>query len=520
LTFPSTGARSRPILDETGFQQLLAAAYVLQQHNDSLRAQDPRLDTAWIFSQIAETESLVREGRREVLSAASLIADRLCKMSDAASVGICLMKDGGLECIANAGAPNKIPGGSIASKSAVAAERLKNGRQFQSLDAQVDVRLDADLCRGLGIRSLLAIPIQQAGEIAGLIEIRWRGQDALHECDVRTCQLMAGLLTEVLERESESRERTTTQLLDLNIEKTTAPDAIDHSSNDGFLSAKNEASTEPVPKTATEYLAVCCRVCGRPFQPEETFCGNCSMPRVAASDPGDGLQSKWASMWFMQQAQDTLQERRETKALAPIQSDVQEKAVSPSPPPLREREMERPLFTPPRALLEPPVRRPVMQDPVLSDLGIHEAEPNPEARAESFLSSPRLEFGKWLGHSMRSLHPIVLRLRIGRRAMLLGACTLIFVLVLTIWSAWPSRSSSQLTWFESLLVELGLAEVPSHPAPVYAGNPDVRVWEDVHTALYYCPGSDLYGKTPGGRFSTQRNAEEDQFESATRIACE
>src|SRR5258708_1425210 len=121
---------------------------------------------------------------------------------------------------------------------------------------------------------------------------------------------------------------------------------------------------------------------------------------------------------------------------------------------------------------------------------------------------------------MQSLHPFVRRLRIGRRAMLLGAGTLIFVLVLTIWSAWPSRSSSQLTWFESLLVELGLAEVPSHTAPVYAGNPDVRVWEDVHTALYYCPGSDLYGKTPGGRFSTQRSAQEDQFESATRIACE
>lgn len=519
MTFPSTGARSRPILDETGFQQLLAAAYVLQQHNDSLRAKDPRLDTAWIFSQIAETESLVREGRREVLSAASLIADRLCKMCDAASVGICLMKDGGLECIANAGAPANIPGGSIASQSPAAAERLKNGRQFQSLDAQVDVRLDSELCRGLGIRSLLAIPIQQSGEIAGLIEIRWRGQDALHECDVRTCQLMAGLLTEVLERESESEGRTTAQFPDPNIVKTTASEeALADGFSDGFLPTGDEVSTELAPKAASKDLAVCCRVCGRPFQTDETFCGNCSMPRVAASDPGDGLQSKWASMWFMQQAQDTLQEGREVKALAPIQSDVQEKAVSvsPSPPPPREREMGRPLFTQPRMQLQAPLHRPVMKDPVLPDREIHEAEPNPILRPKK----PQVAFGKWLRDLGQSLHPFALRLRVGRRAMMLAAGAFIFVLILTIWSAWPSRSSSQLTWFESLLVELGLAEVPPHTAPVYAGSPDVRVWEDIHTALYYCPGSDMYGKTPGGRFSTQRGAQEDQFESATRVACE
>jgi len=70
-----------------------------------------------------------------------------------------------------------------------------------------------------------------------------------------------------------------------------------------------------------------------------------------------------------------------------------------------------------------------------------------------------------------------------------------------------------------LLVELGLAEVPAR-APSHLGGPDVRVWVDVHTALYYCPGSDLYGKTPGGRFSSQRAAQQDQFEPATRVACE
>jgi hypothetical protein len=75
----------------------------------------------------------------------------------------------------------------------------------------------------------------------------------------------------------------------------------------------------------------------------------------------------------------------------------------------------------------------------------------------------------------------------------------------------------QLTLFERLMVNLGLAEPP--PAPVDMGNPNAQVWVDVHTALYYCSGSDLYGKTADGKFTTQRDAQQDQFEPSNRKAC-
>jgi hypothetical protein len=67
-------------------------------------------------------------------------------------------------------------------------------------------------------------------------------------------------------------------------------------------------------------------------------------------------------------------------------------------------------------------------------------------------------------------------------------------------------------------VSLGLAETP--PAPVYLGNPNAQVWVDLHTALYYCSDSDLYGKTQGGKFTTQRDAQLDQFEPAARKNCD
>ena len=69
-----------------------------------------------------------------------------------------------------------------------------------------------------------------------------------------------------------------------------------------------------------------------------------------------------------------------------------------------------------------------------------------------------------------------------------------------------------------MLIQLGIAEAPD-PVPD-KGNPGVQVWVDSHTALYYCPGADLYGKTEKGRFTTQREAQLDQFEPAYRKACD
>jgi hypothetical protein len=42
-----------------------------------------------------------------------------------------------------------------------------------------------------------------------------------------------------------------------------------------------------------------CRVCGKTLIANDNYCGNCGMMAAA---PDNALQSKWATMWFMQQA--------------------------------------------------------------------------------------------------------------------------------------------------------------------------------------------------------------------------
>jgi hypothetical protein len=125
-----------------------------------------------------------------------------------------------------------------------------------------------------------------------------------------------------------------------------------------------------------------------------------------------------------------------------------------------------------------------------------------------------------------------------RRGDFYLALALVLVVAVIRWGIWTDNSvvatghgttpgsaihkrspDTDLSAFDKFLIALGLAEAPDQPAQ-YKGNPDTQVWVDLNTALYYCPGSDLYSKTPKGKLSSQRDAQLDHFEPANRKACD
>ena len=303
-------AKTSPPLNVEEFQQLLAAAYVLQQHNESLSGKNPRLDPALILSEIAKIESQMREGSLDIRSAADLMANRLRNLTDADGVSICLLRNGYLEWVAQAGGAVRIPGGSVACNSLAATDRLRTGKPFESPDAYRDVRLELSLCRKLELGSLLAVPIQRAGEVAGLVELRWKTANALRESDQRTCELMAGLMAQLLGQDHEAE----------GLPASEAPpvaDAVSVRQQAG--EPGNELREQTAVEKASEDRGTECQVCGHVLGEHEEFCGNCSMvrPMNSVSASREGLQSKWARMWFMQKAQGALQGRRVQGVVAP-----------------------------------------------------------------------------------------------------------------------------------------------------------------------------------------------------------
>jgi len=118
---------------------------------------------------------------------------------------------------------------------------------------------------------------------------------------------------------------------------------------------------------------------------------------------------------------------------------------------------------------------------------------------------------------IRRLADFRVRLRFHRADLYLGVAVFVAVLALL----WPAAGTPRpaLGPWERALVTLGIAEAPA-PVVHLRGDPGLAVWVDPHTALYYCPGEEQYGKTADGRFSPQREAQMDRFEPAGRSACE
>jgi hypothetical protein len=375
---------------------------------------------------------------------------------------------------------------------------------FQSADAQHDIRLGIPACHQLGVLALLAVPVQRSGEIAGLIEVRWNKPDAFHECDVRTCQMMAAMVAEMLERTGGAgdgvRPYPMATVTAGDEDPAQPPDSGTPESEPAIPQAP-EMETPASLSTATsasDGLASQCRVCGRPFMGNEAFCGNCSLPRLAGS-AAEGLQSKWASLWYMKQARAGAEENE-----APPGSEVgsQYRQVG--------DQATGPEELPPQVSLWHRPERPA--ELVWSDPGAADDLP---------LLSETFAPPSWDDAIETAWKNFLRRVRsAGRRGATAAAALLAVLLLAVAWGSRPSPGWPGVTRFESVLIKLGLAEVPRRTASPQKGNPDLRVWVDVHTALYYCPGSNLYGSTPGGQFETQREAQLDQFRSATGAVCE
>jgi hypothetical protein len=200
--------------------------------------------------------------------------------------------------------------------------------------------------------------------------------------------------------------------------------------------------------------------------------------------------------------------------------------------------------------LETPVKRgkeeaivvsaaPVSGEPVsgesLSSEPIEAAElaaAPPKAQPENWSSAASAR--QFLEQLASNRNPSLVRFWNTHRGDVYLAVAVILVLCVIRWGMWSSHSVTaapnaaaavhhkapepEISLFDRMLIGVGLADPPE--APEDKGDPSIVVWVDTRTALYYCPGTDLYQKTPKGKLETQREAQLDQFQAAYRKACE
>jgi hypothetical protein len=260
-----------------------------------------------------------------------------------------------------------------------------------------------------------------------------------------------------------------------------------------------------------------CGNCGFRFSDGEMFCGRCGTPRaIEAPAP--------LELPFDAIAEETNQP---SSAIVPASYQAPSDGISEMPVPAAVSTpslfgAEVPAVEGSAALaIEHQAEPADAQEEQRADLEIVES---PESVTAKSPWSSAVKTRKWLA-SLEKADSHWLAQHSGDLS--LGIAALVLVLVLAGWNPHPTPNKPahnnappqpSLTLFERMLVGLGLAEAPA--TPVSHGNPNAQVWEDLHTGLYYCAGSDLYGKSEGGKLTSQRDAQLDQFEPAARKTCE
>jgi GAF domain-containing protein len=513
-------------------------------------------DYTLTLAEIVEAQHQIQMRHLDLDKALAVVAERVARITGATGAAVGVLEGKMVRYRAGAGAPALPLGTEVPLKTAICNANVRTGQVIRTEDVNIEFLFDPEPCRERGILSLVAVPIYHDGSIVGALELYFDKVHGFAEQDIHTCQLMAGLVTEAIGRDaglalkkSMAEERSTMlaaiERLQPNLsawtdDKASVPTGV----NDGGASAA--AAAKPT-----------CWKCDSSLLPEEQFCGRCGAPRASEGE-SSSMQSKLASAWHMQTG------GKASAAALPSGNLPLVKITRPiSPQPITQDDRN--------ALAVAQGRPENIRGSFSSSLDVEESDsssqslnanasedampsPSPDAQldedankaASNTLAKPQQDV-VWSSAArardfLESLSTprenAITRLWRARRGDFYLAVALILVVVVIRWGIWSNHSvaatgrgtqisvganqakapDANLSTFDKLLINLGLAEPPE--VPEYKGNPDTQVWVDLHTALYYCPGSDLYGKTPQGKLTSQRDAQLDQFEPASRKACE
>lgn len=321
----TASAPALPPLDETTFQQLLEAAYVIQEQRAAVTQEqrEPRvplpvekpvpqfkefpavtghadaqpLNAAEVLALIVETQEQLRSQVRDLPSAGKLIAERLEQVTNAAGVAIAVIREDHLEFCAATGVLSSLAGSSAPVGSSL--PEFLHAHSWSSVE--LSIRHDA--------KCPIVFPIFHEGRTTGLLHLSFPATDKLEEHQIRSCQVMAGLMGEAISRASELEwkqtlaaerntmmqilERLRPQLERLASESTTSEENLTGSGEDksATVAAKKRQGDKLtiLPAGDEARLSIrstpSCQQCGFEMKEDEVFCGKCGAPQLDLTAP-------------------------------------------------------------------------------------------------------------------------------------------------------------------------------------------------------------------------------------------
>jgi len=178
-------------------QALLAFACIHQQATQR-RSQDPSNQLRGTTPKISRDEF----GLDEVLE---LVAYRALSITGSDGVAVALADDNAIICRASAGEIAPQPGVKLDPNSGFSGACLRSGQTIRCDDSETDSRVNAQACRTLGTRSMIAVPLSAKQRVIGLIEAFSKEAYGFNDSDVRSLNLLGELILAAIRPEEEDR---------------------------------------------------------------------------------------------------------------------------------------------------------------------------------------------------------------------------------------------------------------------------------------------------------------------------
>lgn len=134
-----------------------------------------------------------------------LVAERAFAITGADGIAIALADGDAIVCRASCGAIAPDPGTKLDGSAGFSGACLRSGQTVRCNDSETDDRVNPEICRSLGTRSMVAVPLAAKQRVAGLIEAFSTEPYGFNDSDVRSLNLLGELILAAVRPEEEER---------------------------------------------------------------------------------------------------------------------------------------------------------------------------------------------------------------------------------------------------------------------------------------------------------------------------
>lgn len=131
----------------------------------------------------------------------ALATRRACSMAGASGAALAMRQGETYVCCSRHGQNAPSLGAHFSSDSGISGECVRTAQILCCQDTEIDNRVNANVCRELGIRSIVAVPVFDRGCVCGVLEVFADRPAAFQDRDIHLLQLISALVAHSLQDE-------------------------------------------------------------------------------------------------------------------------------------------------------------------------------------------------------------------------------------------------------------------------------------------------------------------------------